>query len=530
MLLKGLGALGLMTALPACRQAVGDQQRASDGSQAAAFRGRLGGSSVLHKLADADALDGFKHLFLPYVGVSNGSAADELNFILVMCDTLRYDYLGCNGNRVVQTPNIDAFAATAQVFEKSYAGSFPTVPNRSEIITSRYVFSYLGWEDLPSEEVVLAEFLNAAGYTTGIVFDTLHIRNEFTLDREYDTWEWVRGQENDRYRAMPLDPELPAPPEKLRHGPEVLKQYLRNVSDRSGEEEYFMARTVRAATEWLRRNAGINKFFLHIDMFDPHEPWDPPSQYVELYDLDYHGDEIIYPAYAPASFFSSRELQHIQALYAAEVTMVDQWLGVLFATLGALDPWDNTVVILTSDHGILLGEHDAVGKSLDHQGRYECYPLFEELARIPLMIRVPRLEGWRRPTLAQPVDIMPTILDLARIQGGDRLQGVSLRSAIESDSALPVNAVRPVAVTSRSLKLSISSSPTMAVTDGEWCYMHGGSHTSSFLYDMVHDPRQIDNVIGAHTDVARRLYAELIAFLESIGTSASLLSTWQRSP
>jgi arylsulfatase A-like enzyme len=455
---------------------------------------------------------------------------DTLNFVVIMCDTLRYDHIGFLGNDSVQTPNIDAFAANAQVFDHAYAGSFPTVPNRSEIFTSRYVFSYLGWEDLPDDEIVLAKTMGDAGYTTGIIFDTMHIRNQFTLDREFDSWRWIRGQGNDRYRAVPLEPELPASPNKFRHGEEVVSQYLRNVSKRYNEEDYFMAQMVNAAKAWLRNVCSQNKFYLHIDMFDPHEPWDPVQSYVDLYAPNYEGEKIIYPAYAPADYFDEAELAYAQALYAAEVTMVDHWLGELFSEIRALGLWDNTVVILTSDHGILLGEHNAVGKSWDHQNQYECYPLYQELAHIPMLVRVPGAAPKRIPSLVQPTDIMPSLLDWAGVRQPRSVQGHSFRPMIDDSGESPIDAVRNIAVTSRSFKLSLSTSPSVVINSGEWSYVYGGGHTSSALYYLPDDPGQENNLLNDHRDVACSLHAAFVDFLESIGTSEEYLANWRYSP
>lgn len=467
--------------------------------------------------------------YLPYVATAQPWSG--WSFIVVMCDTLRYDHVGFHGNTHIQTPNVDAFAAQSQVFDKAYSGGFPTLLNRAELLTGRYAFTYMGWEDLHDDEVVLAQVMNDAGYTTGLVFDTWHLKaHKFSFDREFGSWQWIRGQEDDRYRTTPLNPMLPAASGKFRHGTEVIEQYLRNVSKRQDESDYFVARTMQTAIEWLRDNYSQNKFYLHVDAFDPHEPWDPPQSYVDLYDPGYEGEEVIYPAYAPPDFLSADELSHMRALYAAEVTMVDHWLGELFAEVDRLGLQNSTVVILTSDHGILLGEHNAIGKAWDHRGHYECYPLYEELVHIPFMIRVPGAAPRRIPDPVQPADLMPTILEWAEARDPRTMHGVSLVPTIEDPDGSSHTPPHASVVSSRSLGLSLPTRPRCTVTDGTWTLIHGGAHAVSELYYLPDDPEQQTNVLYEQRDVARDLHADLVAFLESVGTAEEYLAPWRIAP
>ena len=466
---------------------------------------------------------------LPYI--TGGKSSNDLNFIVVMCDTLRHDHIGFHGNPNVHTPNIDSFAAQSLVFDRAYSGGFPTLLNRAELFTGRYAFTYMGWEDLHKNEVVLAKQLNAAGYTTGTVYDTMHLKADgFTFDRDFKSWQWIRGQEDDRYRVVPISPTLPASPSKFRYGATVVEQYLRNVSARQSEADYFCARTIQTAIEWIREIQGQNKFFLHIDAFDPHEPWDPPQSYVDLYDPGYVGEEVIYPAYAPSDYLSTAELNHMRALYTAEVTLVDHWLGELFAEVGRLGLWSNTVVILISDHGILLGEHGVIGKSWDHQGHYECYPLYQELVHIPFMIRAPGIAPRRVPDLVQPADLMPTIIEWAGAEDPRTMHGVSLVPTIEDAGGSSHTPPHEFVVSGRSLSTSLSTKPTCTVTDGQWALIHGGNHAPSALYFLPDDPRQQTNLLDQKCNIAIDLQTKLVAFLEATGTAQQYIDPWRAAP
>lgn len=464
-------------------------------------------------------------IYLPQV--QKAGLLDRLNVITIVADNLRYDHIGAHGNAWIQTPNIDAFAAQSQVFEKMYAGGFPTVINRAELFTGRYMFHRMGWSDLPDGETVLASMLGDNDYLTGLVFDNWHLKDHgFSFDRGFHSWEWIRGQEGDRYRALPIDPTLPCSAEKLRD-PEEVRQYLRNQAEVRTEDQYCTARTIQAAIEWLERYAEYSDFYLHIDCFDPHEPWNPPASYIDLYSPGYTGERILSPAYAPPTYLSQAELEYAQALYAAEVTMVDHWLGVLFEALETMQLSDNTIVVFCSDHGYLFGEHNAMGKSWDQNGHYEVYPLYEELIHVPLMIRVPGVASKRISSLAQTVDILPTILDFAGIPQSPTVNGLSLRPVISSDSS---QATRQIAISARTLNLPTSQKPRITVTDGKWVLLYGGAHTTSELYDLESDSHQQNDLMGSHCGEAKTLHTYLTVFLDDLAIPEDKKLMWSSPP
>ena len=160
-----------------------------------------------------------------------------MNIILIVSDSLRADHVGVyqelwrernpNGGPPVapyfrmHTPHLDRLAAEGVLFERAHAGSYATVPNRYELLTGRFVCTYTrGWEPLPAHEIVLAQALGDAGYTSMFILDTPNLlRDGYHYDRGYTAWHWIRGQEGDRYRTSPVQVELPCAPEKLRMNP-----------------------------------------------------------------------------------------------------------------------------------------------------------------------------------------------------------------------------------------------------------------------------------------------------------------------
>jgi arylsulfatase A-like enzyme len=465
-----------------------------------------------------------------------------MNFLIIVSDTFRRDHLGCYGNQWIRTPHLDRFAAESVVFDQARAASFPTVPNRRDVLTGRYTFTYCDWAPLPPGEVVLAEVLGRAGYRTMMILDTPHIvAHGYNFGRGFHGWDWIRGQEHDEWRTSPRDPALPCAPEKLRSPFSTVKQYLRNVSDRDSEADYFAPRTMARAMRWLEENVECQPFFLYVDTFDPHEPWDPPQWYVDLYDPGYQGEEVIYPQYAPCDYLSEAELKHCRALYAGEVTMVDAWVGKLLNRLDDLGLRDDTVVIFTTDHGFYHGEHGLMGKSIIAD-KFSCaVPLYDEVARIPLMARVPGLDAGRRRAFAQPPDLMPTLLDMAGVEIPETVQGTSLAPVLRGET----DQVRAIALTSSAIIYGERARRFTTITDGEWTLIYPGARfdpsraaESSIvdsirrleaatyagaggpeLYHLPTDPGQKKSVFADHPDLAARLHAEHVAMLESLGTA-----------
>ncbi|MBC7225430.1 MAG: sulfatase-like hydrolase/transferase, partial [Anaerolineae bacterium] len=387
-------------------------------------------------------------------------------------------------------------------------------------------------------------------------------------------FDWIRGQENDHYRSYPRQVTLPCQKHKLRMPDYTMVHYLRNISRRYAEADYFVAQTMRRAEEWLEENGREGPFFLWVDTFDPHEPWDPPRHYVDLYDPGYTGEEVIYPRYGFwEEYLSPEELHHCRALYHGEVTMVDHWVGRLLDRIDALGLRDDTVVIFTSDHGFLFGEHGIIGKSIITERGFEAVPFYQEIARVPLLIRAPGLEGGRRiPALVQSHDLMPTILELAgvimteSVAGRANVQVLQCGmykerewhfdpASLHGASLLPLmrgeqERLRDYAICSASLTVPTPAFAKSAIIreDG-WCLFYSGEVGASAeevrltrlgrspicapedavipfapeLYYLPEDPHQEDNRIAERPDVARELHALHVEHLERVGTAEKVL-------
>jgi arylsulfatase A-like enzyme len=443
-----------------------------------------------------------------------------MNVILILCDTFRRDHVGLYGHGRAQTPCIDRLAAQSVVFDQALAASYPTLPCRAELFTGRLIYSYLSWGPLPGDEQVLAELLEQAGYNTALVTDNpQYFRPDYHYDRGFSTRIRLRGQINDAYVTEAVPVTLPCAPEKVNQPARAI-QYLRNASVRRGEPDYCAAQTMQAAARWLESHARRGPFFLMVDCFDPHEPWDPPSHYVERYDPGYEGDCIFYPRYTAADFYTEPELRHMRALYAAEVSMVDHWLGHLLKSVEALELEEETAIIFLSDHGFYLGEHGLVGKAGRRAQFLQGWPLYREATAVPLMIRLPGgSEGSRArhcDAFVHPGDLMPTVLELAGVLRPARVQTHSLLPLLRGET----DRVRDVAVSSWSFRHWSRFRPSTIWTQ-EWSLVYWRAGIEPELYHLPSDPAQCRNVYRDHRAVARELHGRYVRLLRDLETPAA---------
>ncbi len=491
-----------------------------------------------------------------------------MNVILVMSDTFRRDNLSCYGPTQVKTPNLDRLASQSYVFDNAFLGSFPTLPNRMDIMSGRFSFVDHEWCPLPKETITLQQILSASGVVTQAVVDNPHlIESGFNYERGFDGWEWVRGQESDIWKSMPRDVNIPADPSKMAKL-HVLSSHLRNTAWWKAEEDRFVARTVTEACKWLEEGQHAEKFFLYVDLFDPHEPWDAPEKYLKLYETDYQGQAAIYPRQDYwQEFLTKEELDHVRALYMAETTMVDHWVGVLWDKVKKLGLEEDTVLIFTSDHGYFFGEHGRMGKAFNPPGGagYESCRLFAELRQVPLIIHMPgQKKGEHSGALVQSPDLFPTILEMCGLVATESVGGKSNIQALQcgifytekwkfdpesihGKSLMPVlrgetDRLRDIAVCSNTL---IHHTPIVAkcavVTEDGWCLHYAGEYGAKMqedvfvnrnfvsakpqkekieaaLYYLPDDPQEEHDVIGENEQRAREIHRRYVEWLEEAGT------------
>ena len=459
------------------------------------------------------------------------------NIILVITDTFRYDNLFDYAERHVNTPLLDSFInERATHVENFFAGSFPTIPHRTDVARGVLGWPNYGWQPLDkSGPNHIARLLGHQGYVTQLICDCPHLFNN-NFHQGFTAAYQHRGQEGDKHLLYLNDPIPEATPlhktrqRPLWKGKSLADQHRWLNRFYKVEEQMFSAKTSATAVRWLEENYKATPFFLWVDFFDPHEPWDAPEYMVQRYDPDYQGDPMIHCNYGPATDYSESELRNLWAHYAAEAELVDRHIGHLLQKVDDLDLWDETIVVVTSDHGTSIGEHNRTGKSnmCDHDERY--WPIYPEVGHVPFAVaggEVPR--GCKRSFIAQPIDILPTLSELAGFETATRapIEGASFAKAMLRD----FQNHRDIAVTATYVSPTQDGkcpdrSATPFVVDDTWGFAPIGASGDKELYDMRNDPLALHDVSAAHPKIVQEMHNKFLEYMRSFKVSEQIVHCW----
>ena len=373
--------------------------------------------------------------------------------VFVLFDSLNRLALEPYGGQSIPTPGFARFAERAITFDRHYVGGLPCMPARRDLHTGRLTFMHRSWGPLEPFDNSFARILSNHGTYSHAISDHQHYFQEggFGYVNAFDTWEFIRGQEDDawvamvqppleRYREMFDDRQYPLSkiPENVRtvtrgNVPFKAWKHLTNIRNREryqDEEDFPCVKCFASGLEFLHANRDAENWFLHIETFDPHEPFHAPERFKAPFRTGYNGKVLDWPVYEKLSN-SPEEIAEIRANYAALVSMCDHYFGRLLDCFDALKLWDDTALVVTTDHGFLLTEHDWWGKNR--------MPYYEEIAHIPLMIHHPDFAdkaGERRRALTQTIDLMPTFLDFAGAKIPPEVTGKCLTRVLAADEAV----------------------------------------------------------------------------------------------
>ncbi len=452
-----------------------------------------------------------------------------MNLILIVADTFRFDNLFQRAHMPVHTPNLDAFAGRAVSAAKMYAAGFPTVSHRRNLISGRY-WPWPPWgdHDAGPQNILPRLLKQAGGHVTQFLGDCPHLFGA-GFKAYFDAAHVLRGQEGDVYFLRMNRPIGEAmPPGKTRTTKHFQNRRLVDLHRWTnytwrGEQDRFAVRLADLAIEWLEENCHHHPFFLWLDFFDPHEPWDPPEYMVRAYDPQYLGCPMLHPNYGKASDLSAPELHNLRAHYCAEVELVDRQIGRFVQRLDDLKLWSSTAVVFTTDHGTSLGEHNRTGKGNRNVNDDRYWPPYPEVAHLPFMISAPGLaEGTEIDTLLEPTDILPTLLDLLDLEGRapEAMHGQSFLPNLQGASR---QAVRELSMTGAMDFLAAGGTEPPVFYAERWAYVPIGVQGDPELYDLENDSGALDNVIERHTDVAHDLRGKIRDELEGLGVPAAVI-------
>ncbi len=372
--------------------------------------------------------------------------------IMVMFDTLNRHMLEPYGCDWTHTPNFARLAEQTVTFESAYVGSMPCMPARRELHTGRYNFMHRSWGPLEPFDDSMPEILKNNGVYTHLVTDHYHYFEDggATYHHRYSSWESSRGQEGDSWKGEVADPDIPE--DVIGRKSNLWRNDWINRKYMQWEEQQPQPRTFKTGIEFIETNKNEDNWFLQIETFDPHEPFFTQQHYKDLYPHDYDGPHFDWPPY-DSVHETSEEVQHMRYEYAALLTMCDRYLGKVLDKMDEYDLWDDTMLIVCTDHGFLLGEHDWWAKMVQ--------PFYQEVAHIPLFIWDPRSkkQGERRQSLVQMIDFAPTLLDYFGVDIPKDMQGNPLKDTVATDAPL------------REAALFGLHGGHINVTDGRYVYM-----------------------------------------------------------
>ncbi len=454
------------------------------------------------------------------------------NILLLCTDQQRYDALGAYGNDEIETPNLDRLAAQGTLFDQCYVQNPVCAPSRASLMTSRYVHAHGLWANgvaLPDGQPMVSRALADAGYDCGLA-GKLHLaccigdRTEQRHDDGFRVFRWAHdpshGSEQNQYHRW-LEERFP-----------TLYADARDPSSPVTfgglpAEAHYTHWTAEETIGFLRGGRDESRpFFWVANFFDPHHPFEAPPEYLDRYDAqtlsapvggpgELDGKPEIYTEASKRSYaghvkgfaeYTADEIQRIKAAYYAMVTFVDDEVGRILDTLEECGLADDTIVVFTSDHGEMLGDHQLLLKG---PMMYDC------AVRVPLLVRWPdRIPaGARRDELVQWIDLAPTFLDAAGVPAMPTQQGQSLLPLVRDEVVADGIGFRDWALSEH----RNSSHPydpgvyTTMLRHGHWKVVvhHGEPATSrdrdGELYDLAADPDELVNLWHDPAHVADRL-------------------------
>ena len=386
--------------------------------------------------------------------------------IMVMFDSLNRHFLPNYGCDWTHAPNFKRLGLRAATFDTSYVCSMPCMPARRELHTGRPNFLHRSWGPLEPFDDSMPEILKKAGVYTHLATDHYHYWEDggATYHNRYSSCEFFRGQEGDLWKGQVEDPVMPSRALGRHEKTDVYtRQDMINRAEMAREADQPQPQTFRAGLEFIEKNAGSDNWYLQIETFDPHEPFFSHRKYHDLYDEMPHDPDLHFdwPYYRPVNGETESDLavSHIRREYAALLSQCDAHLGDVLDAMDRHDMWQDTLLIVWTDHGFLLGEHNAWAKI--------WMPFYQEVAHTPFWIadpRCPGAAGARRQSLVQPsLDLAPTLLEFFGLAPTPDMLGRSLAQTVVDDT--------PV----REAALFGLHGGQVNVTDGRYVYMRGAA-------------------------------------------------------
>jgi arylsulfatase A-like enzyme len=441
------------------------------------------------------------------------------NVVWVIWDTVRADHMSLYGYGKPTTPRLDAWAKSARVFERCAATAGQTVPSTASMFTGLLPSTHGAnpeWSWLDERFPAIAELFRDSGYRTYLFSANAYLSSEHNFHRGFDLEEhpW-----DERY----ADEALRIVQAKLAGHPGLMSRKLAGGA-KPGDLKSAGVLAARGLGQWLAASDADKPFFSVLNYMEAHRPYIPPQEYrermltAEQVEASYGVRMRVWDYIFGLHEHTAEEIELIAGTYDAALAELDDRFAELLDGLAEAGRLDNTIVVLTSDHGEHLGDHHRLG----HQ-----FSLYEGLIHVPLVIHYPaRFEPGRDARPVSGLDLFPTLLDLAGIDRPEtsRTQGVSLLAPDEDRVRLAEYPVAHAAVeTAAKRHQDWDPSPwrrqLRAVYHGEWKQIVADDGHRE-LYRFTKDPGEAEDLTARDPAAAERMTTLLREFV-------STLERWQ---
>jgi len=418
--------------------------------------------------------------------VSKIPSGEKKNVLLISLDTLRKDRLGVYNKDITFTPNIDAFARQCHAFTHAVSQSSWTSPSHMTMFTSLYTSQhnvYSVHHKLEETIITLAEILQQEGYMTAAVTGGGYVAGELGFNQGFDSY---------------------------------YDSYSKNIPEGMTEVEHNISLSI----DWLERHKN-NPFFLFLHTYEIHSPFnhyefvDEKTKEKSEYFFKQDFYDKLYNPEAPYDIEETIEI--VNKLYNGGIAFTDRALGLLFEYLENSGLYENTLVILTSDHGETMGEHKDI---FPHRLFTHGHSLYEELVRVPLLIHLPgQKESIKAKKMVGLIDLFPTVCSLLELDIPDHCNGHSLFPLENYEENLlfmenhsePQRYRRQVAVRTPEYKYIVSQN--MEKFSQEFPH---ASIPESELYSLRDDPEESKNLAGFQLDLSRTFRETVISFMDAV--------------
>jgi iduronate 2-sulfatase len=435
-------------------------------------------------------------LALAATALAANAAERKPNVLFIAVDDMNND-LGCYGNPIVQSPNIDRLARLGVKFDRAYC-QFPLCsPSRSSLMTglrpstTRILELQTHFRSVLPDVVTLSQMFMNNGYYAARVGKIYHYGNPGQIGTSGldDPPSWKEVVNPSGRDKVPLEPDI------INHTPKRgLGSAMSFLSDQDGQDQDHTDGKVALEAIKLLEKSKDQPFFLAVGFYKPHTPYVAPKKYFDLYPLDKitlpkdpseqikNVPQAALASTQPWPYFGATEAQARECKqgYYATISFVDAQIGKLLEAVDRLKLWENTIVVFWSDHGYHLGEH----------GLWMKQSLFEESARVPLIIVAPGAKGngQASPRTVEFVDLYPTLADLAGLTPPRNLAGASLKPLLDD----PTRAWNRPAYT----QVQRGAYPGYSVRTERWRYTEwDDGQKGAQLYDHDADPAELNNLV-----------------------------------